>query len=143
MPTRIAYTQPQVGAAGFARTVKILGPVGGVAITTADNVTNNLVSVMRVPKGFVLTGVYLALTDIDTNGSPAVLVTLGDTGDDDRIVASSNIGQAGGSTTTLASTGLYYEFTADTDINLKIATQSATAAAGTITCYLTGFINAA
>lgn len=138
MATRVAYTQPQVGSQGFSRTVKILG--GPIAITAADNVTGGFVALMRVPLGFVLTGVYLALTDIDTNGSPAVLVTLGDAGDDDRIVASSNIGQAGGSTTTLASTGLYYKYTADTDILLKIATQSATAAAGTVTCYLTGFI---
>lgn len=138
MATRVAYVQPQVGNQGFARTMKTLG--GPIAITTADNVTGGFVALLRVPKGFVNTGVYLALTDIDTNGSPAVLVTLGDAGDDDRLVASSNIGQAGGSTTTLASTGLYYEYTADTDILLKFATQSATAAAGTATVYLTGFM---
>jgi hypothetical protein len=94
----------------------------------------------RVPANFVVTSVYLNVTDIDSNGSPAVLLTLGDTGDDDRFVTSTNIGQAGGTNTTLASTGLYYQFTADTDINLKIATQSATAAAGTVTAYLEGFI---
>lgn len=138
MPTRYAYAQPQAGLLGEARSQKVLG--GPIAITTADNVTNNLVALLRVPAGFTVTGVYLALTDIDTNGSPAVLVTLGDTGDDDRLVTSSNIGQAGGSTTTLASTGLYYRYDTDADIMLKIATQSATAAAGTATAYVTGFV---
>lgn len=138
MATRVAYTQPQVGNQGFARTMKTLG--GAIAITAAENLTGGFVALMRVPKGFVCTAVYLAVTDIDTNGAPAVLLTLGDSADDDRFVASTNIGQAGGSTTTLASTGLYYEFTADTDILLKFATQSATAAAGTVTAYLTGFI---
>jgi hypothetical protein len=138
MADRIAYVQPQVGNQGFARTMKTLG--GALALLAADAATGNTVQVVKAPKGFVLTGVYLALTDIDTNGSPTVSVTLGDAGDDDRFVAASNIGQAGGSTTTLASTGLYYEFTADTDIALKFATGSATAAAGTATAYLTGFM---
>jgi hypothetical protein len=68
----------------------------------ADPVAGNTVQVMKVPKGFVVTGVYLALTDIDTNGSPTVTAVLGDAADDDRFVTSSTIGQAGGSTTTLA-----------------------------------------
>jgi hypothetical protein len=99
---------------------------------------NNTVQVMQVPKGFVLTGVYLALTDIDSG--TAVLATLGDAGDDDRFVTSTNIGQAGGSTTTLASTGLYYEFTQDTNIALKFPTAAGTPVAGTATTYLTGFM---
>ncbi len=138
MADRIAFRQPQTGNQGFARTMKTLG--GPVAIVAADEATGNTVQLLKVPKGFVLTGVYLALTDIDTNGTPTVAVTLGDAGDDDRFVTSSTIGQAGGSTTTLAATGLYYEFTADTNIALKFGTGSATPADGTATCYMTGFM---
>jgi hypothetical protein len=138
MADRVAYVQPQVGNQGFSRTMKTLG--GAIALLATDPVATNTVQVMKAPKGFVVTGVYLALTDIDTNGSPTVLATLGDAGDDDRFVTSSNIGQAGGSTTTLAATGLYYEFTQDTDIALKFPTGSATAVAGTATVYLTGFM---
>ncbi len=138
MADRIAFRQPQTGNQGFARTMKTLG--GTVAILAADEVTGNTVQLLQVPKGFVLTGIYLALTDIDTNGTATVAVTLGDAGDDDRFVTSSTIGQAGGSTTTLAATGLYYEFTADTNIALKFGTGSATAADGTATCYMTGFM---
>ncbi|AVA20671.1 hypothetical protein [Rhizobium sp. NXC24] len=138
MADRIAYRQPQVGNQGFARTVKTLG--GVIAIVAADEATGNTVQLMKVPKGFVVTGVYLALTDIDTNGTPTVSVSLGDAGNDSRFVAASTIGQAGGSTTTLAAAGLYYEFTVETSIALKFQTGSATAADGTATCYLTGFM---
>lgn len=138
MADRIAYAQPQAGGQGFARTMKTFG--GSVAILATDEVTGNTVRLMKVPRGFVVTGVYLALTDIDTNGTPTVAVTLGDAASAARLVASSSIGQAGGSTTTLAATGLYYQFTDDTDIVLTFGTGSATAVAGTATCYLTGFM---
>jgi len=138
MADRIAFRQPQTGNQGFARTMKTLG--GPVAIVAADEVTGNTVQLMQVPKGFVLTSVYLALTDIDTNGTPTVAVTLGDAGNAARFVASSTIGQTGGSTTTLAASGLYYEFTQDTNIALAFGTGSATAVDGTATCYLTGFM---
>lgn len=138
MADRNAYTQPQVGPQGFSRTVKTLG--GATALVTTDLAAARTTGLFVVPKGFVATGVYLALTDVDTNGVPTITVTLGDESDDDRYVTSSTIGQAGGSTTTLASTGLYYEFTADTEVFLKVGTAAATAAAGTATAYLTGFI---
>lgn len=138
MADRVAYGQPQVGNQGFARTMKTLG--GTVAILAADLVAANTVQVMLVPKGFVLTAVYLALTDLDTNGSPTITATLGDASSSARFVASSTIGQAGGSTTTLAATGLYYEFLVDTPITLTFPVGAATAAAGTATTYLTGFM---
>lgn len=139
MVNRIAYRQPQVGKQGFARTGKKYG--GLVALLTTDEVTGNTVALFRVPAGFVCDSIYLALDDIDSNGSPTVAVTLGDSGSANRFVASSTIGQAGGSTTTLAATGLYYKFTADTDILLTFGTGSATAVAGNCTCYMGGFID--
>jgi len=101
---------------------------------------NRTTALFVVPKGFVLMSHSATITDVDTNGSPAILITIGDAGDNDRFLASSNIGQAGGTSTTLASTGLYYEFTADTEIVLTVATAAATAAAGTLTYYMTGFM---
>lgn len=138
MADRNAYGQPQVGGQGFARTMKTLG--GALAILATDLALNRTTALFVVPKGFVATGVYLAATDMDTNGSPTIALKLGDAGDDDRFVAASTIAQAGGSTTTLASTGLYYEFTQDTEIVLTASTAAATAVAGTVTAYLTGFM---
>lgn len=138
MADRNAYVQPQVGNQGFARTNKTLG--GAFALVTTDLAAARTTGLFVAPRGFVVQRVYLALTDVDTNGSPTITVTLGDAGDDDRFVASSNIGQAGGSTTTLAASGLYYEFAADTEVFLKVGTAAATAAAGTVTAYLEGFM---
>lgn len=138
MADRIGFAQPQTGALGFARTMKTIG--GAVPVLVTDPVTGNTLQVLRAPANFVVTGVYLALTDIDSNGSPTVSVTLGDSGSAARFVAASTIGQAGGSTTTLAATGLYYTFLVDTNITLTFGTGSATAVAGTCTCYLTGFV---
>lgn len=137
MATRIGYRQPQVGAQGFARTRKTIG--GIVPILTTDEVTGNVVALVRTPKGFTVESIYLALDDLDSNGTPTVAVTVGDAGSANRLIASTTIGQAGGSTTTLAATGLYYKYTVETDILLTFGTGSATAAAGNATFYLSGF----
>lgn len=138
MADRNAYSQPQVGNAGFARTMKCLG--GPIAVVAADLVASRTTGLLVVPKGFVLTSIDVTATDLDTNGTPTITFTIGDVGDDDRILASSTIAQAGGNSTTLAATGKFYEFTQDTEIFMKIGTGAATAAAGTVTTYLFGFM---
>lgn len=138
MADRNAYGQPQTGNQGFARTMKMLG--GAAALLTTDLALNRTTALFVVPKGFVVTGIDVTITDVDTNGSPAILITIGDAGNAARFLASSNIGQAGGNSTTLAAAGKFYELTADTEIVLTVATAAATAAAGTITTYLTGFM---
>lgn len=138
MADRNAYGQPQTGNQGFSRTMKMLG--GAAALLTTDLALNRTTALFVVPKGFVVTGIDVTITDVDTNGAPAILITIGDAGNAARFLASSNIGQAGGNSTTLAAAGKFYEFTADTEIVLTVATAAATAAAGTITTYLTGFM---
>jgi hypothetical protein len=138
MATRIDYTQPQAGAQGFARTNKTFGR--RVTLLAADLVTANVVAAFKVPKDFVVTGIIAVATDMDTNGSPTLALSVGDAGSATRHLSSSTIGQAGTSTQTLASTGLLYQYTADTDILVTATTGSATAAAGTLDLYLQGFI---
>jgi hypothetical protein len=77
---------------------------------------------------------------MDTNGTPTLALSVGDAGSSTRFLSSSVIGQAGTSTQTLASTGLLYEFTADTEIVVTATTGAATAAAGTLDLYLSGFV---
>lgn len=130
MADRIAYTQPQAGGQGFARTMKCLG--SDVALVAGDLAAAATVRMFVVPKGFVLTSLSVVLPDLDT-GTPALTFGIGDAVDDDRFIAAgATTGQAGGTNTTLASTGLNYEFTADTEIIWKTGTAAATAAAGTI-----------
>lgn len=130
MADRVAYRQPQVGNQGFARTMKCLGE--DTALVAADLALNATTALFVAPKGFVLTSLSVVVPDLDSNGSPALVFAIGDAADDDRFITGATTGQAGGTNTTLASTGLNYEFTADTEIVWKSTTAAATAAAGTI-----------
>lgn len=137
MATRQDYTQPQVGNQGFSRTNKTLGRRVNMAAT--DLVTGAVVKAFVVPKGFVVTGIIAVATDMDT-GTVALALSVGDSGSATRYLSSSTIGQAGTSTQTLASTGLLYENTADTEILVTATTGANVAAAGTLDLYLTGFM---
>ena len=137
MANRNDYTQPQAGLQGFARTGKVYGR--RVNLATTDLALNATVAGFVVPRGFIVTGIIAVATDMDTNGSPTLALSVGDAGSATRFLSSSTIGQAGRSTQTLASTGLLYEFTADTEIVITASTAAATAAAGTLDLYLVGF----
>jgi len=139
MTYRKDWGQPQVGGQGFARTRKTMGRT--VTIGTADNVTNNTIGAFMVPAGFVVTGIIAVASDLDSGGSPALALSVGDSGSATRYLSSSNIGQAGASTTTLASTGLLFKNTVDTEILVTVSTQSATAVAGTLDLRLEGYMD--
>lgn len=138
MADRVAYTQPQVGAQGFSRTMKTYG--SDIALVSGDLALNATTGLFVVPKGFVLTSLSVVVPDLDSNGSAAIVFAIGDSGDDDRFITGATTGQAGGTNTTLAATGLNYEFTADTEIVWKTTTAAATAAAGTIKPRFFGYI---
>ena len=138
MAPRVAYSQPQAGPQGFARTKKVFG--GTVSLATTDLVTTAQTAIMRVPAGFVVTNIYALASDMDSDGTPTLAFNLGDSGSAARLLSASTIGQAGTSTTSLAAAGLYYQFTADTDIILQPSANAATAVAGTLTTYLEGFM---
>jgi hypothetical protein len=122
MAIRIGYTQPQAGAQGFARTKKVYGSPA-ITLIAIDVTLNAQTAVARVPKGFVLQSYSAVIGDCDTGAT--LMFKLGDALDDDRIAVAVNTGQAGGTLTTLASTGLLYEFPDDTDILLTASTAAA------------------
>lgn len=138
MATRVDYRQPQAGGQGYARTMKAFGR--RVTIKTTDLALNAVVAAFKVPAGFTVTGIVAVATDMDTNGSPTLALSVGDSGSATRHLSSSTIGQGGTSTQTLASTGLLYQYTAETEISITASTAAATAAAGTVDLYLTGFM---
>lgn len=135
MAYRKDWIQPQVGPMGFASTMKTIGRV--VTITVADNVTANTIGAFKIPAGFTVTGIIGAATDMDSGA--AMLVTVGDSGNAARYVASLNT-QAAVTSLTLAAAGLLYLNTVDTEVLITIATQAGTAVAGTMTIYLQGFM---
>lgn len=128
--TSLSRNRAAVGA-GWAR--ETITQVAIVAMTTAmiDN-ANDDVGLFWVPAGAVVVAYSLRATDMDTNGSPTLTFDIGDSADEDRLLAASNVGQAGTLTTTMIATGHLYKFTALTQIRAYVATAAATAAAGTL-----------
>ena len=124
---------------GNAGMVKALDS-GDIGVSTSDIAATNLIVGFQAPKGFVVTGIVFTSTDLDTNGTPTIAMTVGDAGSNARFMASTTIGQTGGVNTTLAAAGAGYLFTVDTDVNIRVATGAATAASGTLRLQLIGFM---
>lgn len=111
--------------------VKFAGQV--ITVTAGQLTLNALLGGIVLPKGAEVVGATLMSTDIDTNGSPVVVLGVGDTGDDDRLITAATVGQTGLLTNVIATTGFGYQYTAETTIQVKVKTAPATAAGGTIT----------
>lgn len=113
-----------------------------VALTTAMLVLNKTTRIAQVPKGFVLTGIGLIIPDMDSNGSPTLVFSIGDATTAARIISVSTAAQAGGtlSTANLVTAAMLDEYTAKTDIIWKTTTAAATAVAGTVKGILSGYI---
>lgn len=113
-----------------------------VSMTTAmiDN-ANDEVELLYVPAGAVFDSAVLSASDMDTNGSPALAIDVGDDSDEDRIFAASTVGQAGTVSTGWARTAHAYKWTSATKIKAYIQTASATGAAGTLTFTIRYFVD--
>ena len=98
------------------------GGAGGTAF-----VINDVVQMVKVQNGTVITGIYLSVDALD---SPTGIVTaVGDGSDDDRFLTGLTIGRsaASGASGAMAHTGHLYAYTADDTIDFKVTT----AASGT------------
>lgn len=133
MAPRQAYRQPQTGGQGFARTKKVFGNL--VSLIAADVALNAQASILRVPRGFMLTSWSGTIGDLDTGAT--LMLAIGDAANNARFLAGNAIGQAGGALPALALSGaaLPYEFTDDTDI-LATSTVAAVALGPTPTVYI-------
>lgn len=105
-----------------------------LALTVAP-VINDVYQMIKVPAGARIIGWTLGSDDIDSNGSPAVTLSLGDGGSTARYVSASTIGQTGAApVNALLKTGYGYVYTADDTIDILCAAAPATFAAGSIRC---------
>lgn len=117
-------------------------------VSRANFSANDVIELFDLPAGHVPVDAYIACDDIDSNGAPAVLMSLGiinttDNGIDTAAanggaawIASSNVGQAGGfvrPTTVAIARCSPVESSARRRVGLHIATAPATLQAGTIT----------
>lgn len=123
-----------------ASTVQQRSDVGPFAIVDSvthavdANVTaNDVIQMLKIPRGARVLEVVLTSTDMDTNGTPTWAMEVGDGGDTDRFIASTTIGQTGGTVrmgTNIAGTN--YQYTADDTIDIKVTAVAATFAAGSL-----------
>lgn len=118
------------------------------ALTVAENVTGNIIDFAILPADTVLVDAILDSDDIDTNGAPAVLLDVGIMtglpGEDldeagaartcgAEVFSGATVGQAGTVARPTVKGAFRIAATAkDRSVGIKVATQSATAAAGTI-----------
>jgi len=96
---------------------------------TAALALNDVIDMFKVPAGARITGVTLKTSDLDTGGSPAIVLDVGDSGDTDRLIDGATVGQAGGTSSALvSSTGQFYQYTAETMISVLVQAAPATGA---------------
>lgn len=131
MPTLVNPAAELAPGLGFAGSVQLIDS-GDIAVATGDIDAADLVEVFTARKGQMVVGAMLKSSDLDTDGTPAIVLSLGDAVDDDRFITAATVGQAGGTTVTLANAGAFYKFTADTKIFVRVTTAADVAAAGTI-----------
>ena len=136
MTYRKDWGQPQIGPMGFEGTTKTIGRV--VTLNATDLVTGNTVGAFKVPAGFTVTGIIAVPTDMDSGA--ALTLSVGDAASGTRYLNASTMGQAGTTVTTLASTGLLFLNTVDTEILITCTLQGSSSVAGTVALYLQGFI---
>jgi len=140
MPDRTIYTAPLAfPGSGLARQMNAFG--GVFPLLTTDLALNRTVGLFVVPKGFILQSWSGSVPDLDTNGTPTLAFSLGDSGSAGRFIAASTKGQAGHhiADADLLSAARGYEFTADTEILWTTTTAAATAAAGSLILYMHGW----
>jgi hypothetical protein len=98
---------------------------------------NDTVAMFDLPPRARVVGGWLKATDIDSNGSPTIALSLGISGTAGLFFSSSTVGQAGGVDVTMAATGRDYLTTGKTRVILTVATGPATGVAvGTIVAHL-------
>lgn len=98
-------------------------------------VINDVIQSPPLPKGAVVYDVMLAVTDLDTNGAPAITLDVGYGTDPDYFIAASTIGQTGGvarASAVTAATPLTLTVNDTIDVLVKAAPATG-ATSGTVT----------
>lgn len=102
-------------------------------VTTGELELADKIQFGKVPSGAIYVSGYLATDDLDSNGTPALVLDVGDDDDADGLLDGSTTGQAAGVTTF---NGAYITnkttVSAEKTISVTVQTAAATAAAGTV-----------
>lgn len=102
-------------------------------ITTAELQLSDVIQFGVVPAGAVYVGGYLATDDLDSNGTPTLVLDVGDGDDPDGLLDGTTTGQSAAITTF---NGSYITnkttVSAEKTISVTVQTAAATAVAGTV-----------
>jgi hypothetical protein len=104
---------------------------------TAAPSTSDTINFFDLPAGARVLLAVLESDDMDTNGSPALTINVGDAGSATRYFSGATVGQAGTLSTAIAVAGAGFSNTAKTRVVGTAGVNSATGAAGHL--YLTMF----
>lgn len=112
-------------SSGVATGVMAKSLIGLNAVTATYNVAtafviNDVVQMVKVPKGAKILEIILACGELDT-GSNSLTLSVGDGDEAARFIAASTVGQAGGVTRLAVAGGLGYVYTANDTIDVKAA----------------------
>lgn len=112
-------------SAGVATSVMAKTLIGLNAVSRTYNVAsafaiNDVVKMVKVPKGAKILDIILACGELDT-GSNSLTLSVGDDTDAARFISASTVGQAGGVTRLAVAAGVNYVYTAESTINVKAA----------------------
>lgn len=119
--TKVASTVPSRGGIH-------LTSVHGTYELSAALVVNDVIQMVKVPKGARIVEVILGSDDLDTGGSPAIILAVGDGTTADRFVTGSTIAQGAGLVRLNQVDGIGYVYTAEDTIDIKVTTAPATGA---------------
>lgn len=120
-----AGVQPRAGHEGVLA-------VSATYTLAAALALNDVIEMVKVPKGAKILNMHLASDDLDT-GSAAIILAVGDGTTVDRFIKGSTVAQAGGVarlgdgvTAALMSGAFGYTYTVDDTIDVKVTTAPAT-----------------
>ena len=113
--------------------------VGSFAVSVALAL-NDTIELCGMPSGAILTDFHIAVPDLDTGGSPAITLSLGDLESAARYVSASTVGQAGGvisrSATPQIAASVGFQTTVETALILTVAAGPQTGATGVTINYI-------
>lgn len=118
-----------ISAHGLANNVKV---AYAIVTCAASPATTDTINFFDLPAGARAMFWTLKASDMDTNGSPALALNVGDSGSASRIFSASTVGQAGTEGNATAVGAIDYAYATKTRITGTASTNAATGAAGTI-----------
>jgi len=128
--------------AGAAKPVKDSMNDGLVSVMCSQAITVNptaadILQLVPIPRNARIVDVTVTFTDMDSNGTPTITFTVGDTqttSTANRYITTSTVGQTGGVARLNNQVGHMFQFLTDGTIDLTWGVASATFASGTLTC---------